>query len=252
MDVEMEVMEIVHRNLQAIWDADPDAYSETCAPDVSFFEWYVTTQRIDGIDFHLREILVHAGALGGSSGARLLLDYPTPLLALFFASGALREEIEDRTLTYAFTRPIPRAWLYYARVAAHLAPLLLAIVPALALIADDGGELVRYALAGVFASLAYGTLFALFGALSRGAAWIGLGFLIWEHAALRVPGFLQDLSLMTYVHGLAGVTIDAGLLGAGLVLPSAKLSAIVLGVVALVATLAGGRLVERREIIIER
>lgn len=189
---------------------------------------------------------------GGSSGARLLLGYPTPLLALFFASGALREEIEDRTLTYAFTRPIPRAWLYYARVAAHLAPLLLAIVPALALIADDGGELVRYALAGVFASLAYGTLFALFGALSRGAAWIGLGFLIWEHAALRVPGFLQDLSLMTYVHGLAGVTIDAGLLGAGLVLPSAKLSAIVLGVVALVATLAGGRLVERREIIIER
>ncbi|MCB0198566.1 MAG: nuclear transport factor 2 family protein [Caldilineae bacterium] len=83
MDVEMEVMEIVHRNLQAIWDADPDAYSETCAPDVSFFEWYVTTQRIDGIDFHLREILVHAGALGGSSGARTEHEILQPRVQVF-------------------------------------------------------------------------------------------------------------------------------------------------------------------------
>lgn len=69
-NVELEVMEIVNRNLQAIWDADTAAYKETCAPDVSFFEWYITTQRIDGIDFHLREILVHAEALGGGSDAR--------------------------------------------------------------------------------------------------------------------------------------------------------------------------------------
>lgn len=65
---EAEVLEVVHRNLQAIWDADVEAYRATCAPDVSFFEWYVTTQRIDGIDFHLREILVHAEALGGGAG----------------------------------------------------------------------------------------------------------------------------------------------------------------------------------------
>lgn len=83
MTVELEVMEIVNRNLQAIWDADPDAYRETCAPDVSFFEWYVTTQRIDGIDFHLREILVHAGALGGGSGARTEHEILQPRVQMY-------------------------------------------------------------------------------------------------------------------------------------------------------------------------
>ena len=82
-NVELEVMEIVNRNLQAIWDADTAAYKETCAPDVSFFEWYITTQRIDGIDFHLREILVHAEALGGGSDARTGHEILQPRVQVF-------------------------------------------------------------------------------------------------------------------------------------------------------------------------
>lgn len=82
-DIEAEVLKVVHRNLQAIWDADVEAYRATCAPDVSFFEWYVTTQRIDGIDFHLREILVHAEALGGGSGARTEHEILQPRVQLF-------------------------------------------------------------------------------------------------------------------------------------------------------------------------
>ncbi|HRX02888.1 MAG: nuclear transport factor 2 family protein [Anaerolineae bacterium] len=82
-NVELEVMEIVNRNLQAIWDADTAAYKETCAPDVSFFEWYITTQRIDGIDFHLREILVHAEALGGGSDARTEHEILQPRVQVF-------------------------------------------------------------------------------------------------------------------------------------------------------------------------
>ena len=65
-----EILEILERNLRAIWDGDVEAYRATCAPDVSFFEWYVTTQRIDGLDFHLRELKVHAQALGSGEGAR--------------------------------------------------------------------------------------------------------------------------------------------------------------------------------------
>ena len=82
-NVELKVMEIVNRNLQAIWDADAAAYKETCAPDVSFFEWYITTQRIDGIDFHLREILVHAEALGGGNDARTEHEILQPRVQVF-------------------------------------------------------------------------------------------------------------------------------------------------------------------------
>jgi ketosteroid isomerase-like protein len=62
-----DILSILDRNLQAIWDGDAAAFAALCAPDVSFFEWYISTQRIDGVDFHLREIRVHAQALGGGA-----------------------------------------------------------------------------------------------------------------------------------------------------------------------------------------
>lgn len=68
--LEDEILEVLDRNLAASWTGDAEAYKLTCAEDVSFFEWYITTQRIDGLDFHVREILVHAQALGGGADAR--------------------------------------------------------------------------------------------------------------------------------------------------------------------------------------
>lgn len=81
--VEDEVLQTLHRNLQAIWDADPQAYQLTCADDVSFFEWYVTTQRIDGLGFHLRELKGHAEALGGGGEARTEHEVLQPRVQLY-------------------------------------------------------------------------------------------------------------------------------------------------------------------------
>ena len=53
------ILDTLQRNLQSIWDSDADTYRATTADDVSFFEWYISPQRIDGIDFHLRELRVH-------------------------------------------------------------------------------------------------------------------------------------------------------------------------------------------------
>lgn len=68
--VEDDIMELVDRSLATIWAGDAEAYRLLCAEDLSFFEWHITTQRIDGLDFHLREIKVYAEALGGGEGAR--------------------------------------------------------------------------------------------------------------------------------------------------------------------------------------
>ena len=35
--MEEEILKILNRNLQSIWDADVATYAETCAADVSFF-----------------------------------------------------------------------------------------------------------------------------------------------------------------------------------------------------------------------
>lgn len=63
-----DLLELVHRSLQCIWDGDTEAYRTLTAEDVSFYEWYISPQRIDGLDFHLREIAVHAQVLAGDTG----------------------------------------------------------------------------------------------------------------------------------------------------------------------------------------
>ncbi len=64
-DVTQAILCVLHRNLQSIWDGDLETYRATTAEDVSFFEWYISPQRIDGLDFHLRELAVHRQVVGG-------------------------------------------------------------------------------------------------------------------------------------------------------------------------------------------
>ena len=63
--IEQEVLAVMERNLQSIWDGDVAAYRETTSDDCTFFEWYISPQRIDGLDFHLRELRVHRLVVGG-------------------------------------------------------------------------------------------------------------------------------------------------------------------------------------------
>lgn len=67
MDTEPEatILDVLERNLSSIWEGDVEAYGATTAEDVSFYEWYISPQRIDGLDFHLRELRVHADVVGG-------------------------------------------------------------------------------------------------------------------------------------------------------------------------------------------
>jgi hypothetical protein len=52
---EQEFLALLDRHLRSIWAGDLETYTATTAADVTFYEWYVSTQRIDGLDFHLRE-----------------------------------------------------------------------------------------------------------------------------------------------------------------------------------------------------
>jgi len=55
MSDEAEILSLLDRHLRSIWAGDLDSYRATTGEDVTFFEWYISTQRIDGLDFHLRE-----------------------------------------------------------------------------------------------------------------------------------------------------------------------------------------------------
>ena len=59
-----EVLEVLEKNLRSVREGDTELYRATTADDVTFFEWYISPVRIDGIDFDLRELKVHAAVLG--------------------------------------------------------------------------------------------------------------------------------------------------------------------------------------------
>jgi hypothetical protein len=63
---EKVILELLDRQIQSIWDGDVATYRATTAADCSFFEWYICPHRIDGLDFHIRELSVHRQVLEGS------------------------------------------------------------------------------------------------------------------------------------------------------------------------------------------
>jgi ketosteroid isomerase-like protein len=76
------IMDVLNRNLQSIWDGDVETYRATTADDPSFFEWYISPQRIDGLDFHLRELTVHRDVIS-SGGSRIEHEILQPRIQEF-------------------------------------------------------------------------------------------------------------------------------------------------------------------------
>jgi ketosteroid isomerase-like protein len=66
-DITDTILRVLDQNLRSIWAGDVESYRATTADDVSFFEWYISPQRIDGLDFHLRELRIHKDVVGGGS-----------------------------------------------------------------------------------------------------------------------------------------------------------------------------------------
>jgi len=87
-DVTEIILEVLDRNLQSIWDGDEETYRATTADDVSFFEWYISPQRIDGLDFHLRELRVHKDVMSGgrTEGGRVEHEILQPRVQDFGAT----------------------------------------------------------------------------------------------------------------------------------------------------------------------
>lgn len=200
-------------------------------------------------------ILLGTHAMRSDALGRLFILLVTPLLALFFATGVVREEIEDQTLTYPFSRPVGRAWLYTARVLAAIIPVALLIVPVGFIAGADVGPAtaLRFLLATLLGTLAYGTLFALVGQLLRWPTWIGLVYLIfWEGMVSMVPGFLGRLTLQAHLRSVGDLGIGDGPWKGFWEAPPAALSITVLVSVTLISLWLGGWFIRRREHVLTR
>lgn len=183
----------------------------------------------------------------------LVLVYLVPLMSLMYGGGILREEVEDQTLTYGFTRPVDRAGLYAARLFAAAGPVLIATVPAAAFAADGVGSGLGLVAAALLGTAAHTALFGLWGLLMRRPTWFGLAYvLVWESSLEKVPGWLANFTLRKQLRNLGGLDLPGlGVFG-GSDHGAWWLAALVLLAIAGVSVVLAGLIVRRRELVLSK
>jgi ABC-type transport system involved in multi-copper enzyme maturation permease subunit len=144
----------------------------------------------------------------------LFIRFIVPVLGVFYGTALIADEVEDKTITYLFTRPIPRGAVLMGKYLAYLACTVFVVLPSVMLvwllIIPIGGSLggnfidVVKDLGLIAIGLAvYGAVFALVGAALKRPLLIGL---LWafglEPALLLIPGYLKHLTVAYYLQGL--------------------------------------------------
>lgn len=151
-----------------------------------------------------------------------------PLVSAIFSTAVLSQEVEQKTIVYLLTRPVPRWQLLLFRTLASA--LVVALIGTLSAVvvsfaAFGGGAfsneiLFRDLKAIWIGALAYGSLFVLVSLLINRAMIVCLLFAFaWETSISNLPGNMYILSLNSYLTALAerpssGMTGADGLLGA--------------------------------------
>lgn len=200
----------------------------------------------------------------------LYLRFIVPILGVFYGTALIADEVEDRTITYLFTRPIPRGAVLIGKYLAFLASTVLLVFPTvivvfLVLVPLGGGSL-----AAMFPKLladlgmlgmglaTYGAVFGWVGARVPRPLVAGLVFVLgWEPAVLLFPGYLKHLTVAYYLQALVphAMPADSGL--SALLQSFTELPTVTFGVGALAAlTVAAlwlaARTVESREYVLEQ
>jgi ABC-2 type transport system permease protein len=145
----------------------------------------------------------------------LYLRFVVPVLGAFYGTSLVSDEVEDRTITYLFTRPIARGSIVVGKYLAYLACTTLVVLPsvmaAYLLMTPIGGGSIAETFPLLVADLGllalglavYGAVFAFIGAQVPRPLVVGLLLVFgWEQLALFVPGYLRRFTVAYYLQSL--------------------------------------------------
>ena len=62
------------------------------------------------------------------------LRFAVPILGVFYGSSLMADEIEDKTITYLFTRPIRRGAVLFGKYLAYLVCTIFVVLPSVVLV----------------------------------------------------------------------------------------------------------------------
>jgi len=199
----------------------------------------------------------------------LFLWFIVPVLGVFYGTSLIADEVDDKTITYLFTRPVRRGAVVVGKYMAYLLCTTLVVLPSVMIVyflmvpfrqipASFIALVIDLGVLGLGLA-AYGALFALVGAAIRRPLVVGLVFVFgWELVTLVMPGYLKRFTLAYYLQTLVPHAMPTGdtvslLQGAVFREPPSVAISIGVLVLAIVASLAlAARVVEQREYVLEQ
>ena len=198
----------------------------------------------------------------------LYVRFIVPVLGVFYGTALIADEVDDKTITYLFSRPIPRGAVLIGKYLAFLACTALLVLPSVVvvffLVVGLGG--IGEAFPALVADLgmlvaglaAYGSVFAWVGARLRRPLVIGLVFALgWEPAVLLFPGYLRRFTIAYYLQALVPHSMPAdssfgALLQAFREVPTLTVSLVSLSVITATTLWLAARAVDTREYVLEQ
>jgi ABC-2 type transport system permease protein len=211
---------------------------------------------------------VGGGAMFGMVIWLLFVRFIVPVLGVFYGTALVADEVEDKTITYLFTRPIQRGAVLVGKYIAYLVCTAFVVLPSVMIVyfmlvpfSDVPATFVLLVKdLGILAiGLAvYGALFALIGAVLKRPLVIGLIFAFgWEQMAMLMPGYLKRFTLAHYVQALVPHAMPsdgpASLLQAVFrEAPTAATALFWLFFAIVVSLFLAARAIERREYVLEQ
>jgi ABC-type transport system involved in multi-copper enzyme maturation permease subunit len=174
----------------------------------------------------------------------LYLRFIVPALGVFYGTSLIADEVEEKTITYLFTRPIARGSIVLGKYLAYLLCVVAIVLPSLALVflimvpfpnmRTLFGRLLSDLGMLALGLAAYGAVFLWAGVSFKRPLVGGLLFVFgWEPLALVLPGYLRYLTIAYY--------LQAGASGVVSVIA-----------IAVLAVLLSMRTIERREYVLEQ
>jgi ABC-2 type transport system permease protein len=200
----------------------------------------------------------------------LYIKFIVPVLGVFYGTSLIADEIDDKTITYLFSRPIPRAAVLLGKFLSYMACTILLVLPSVVivyfLVVPIGAGGIGAQFPSLLADLgmlaiglaAYGAVFAFVGARLKRPLVVGLVFAFgWEQAVLFFPGYLKRATVAYYLQALVphAMPQDSAvnvLMQIFQEIPSVASSVASLLAITVVTLWLAGRTVEQREYVLEQ
>lgn len=200
----------------------------------------------------------------------LYIRFIVPVLGVFYGTALIADEVDDKTITYLFTRTIPRGAVLVGKYLAYLVCTSLLILPSVVLVYFLVVPISGGSIGAAFPSLlkdlamlvvgltAYGAVFALVGTRIRRPLIAGLVFAFgWEPGVLLFPGYLKRATVAYYLQALVTHEMPQDsavslLMQVFREVPSVLTSLLSLAVIVSLALWFAARAVEQREYVLEQ